>query len=90
MRLGMRKTIGDPEAENLPEGFTATVTTTSGMVGSYLSNFHVEVNSFTKVILDYRFSVMSIFLGQHSWSFWTHVLRRQVDRSQQIFQERPC
>merc|ERR1712037_271300 len=48
MRLGMRKTIGDPEAENLPEGFTSTVTTTSGMIGSYLSNFHVEVNSFTK------------------------------------------
>ena len=49
MRLGMRKTLGDPEAENLPEGFTSTVTTTSGMLGSYLSNFNVEVNSFTKV-----------------------------------------
>ena len=49
MRLGMRKTHGDPEAENLPEGFTSTVTTTSGMLGSYLSNFNVEVNSFTKV-----------------------------------------
>ncbi|CBY35449.1 unnamed protein product [Oikopleura dioica] len=48
MRLGMRKTIGDPEPDNLPEGFTSTVTTTSGMLGSYLSNFNVEVNSFTK------------------------------------------
>ncbi|CBY24562.1 unnamed protein product [Oikopleura dioica] len=48
IRLGMRKKLGDPEADNLPEGTTATVTTTSGMTGSYLSNFYVEVNSFTK------------------------------------------
>jgi len=29
----MRKKLGDPEADNLPEGTTATVTTTSGMTG---------------------------------------------------------
>jgi hypothetical protein len=82
MRLGMRKTIGDPDADNLPEGFTSTVTTTSGMLGSYLSNFNVEVNSFTKVKTPIYF-LPNTYLGEYFGSFWYDVLHRQVDCPQQ-------
>jgi hypothetical protein len=78
----MRKKLGDPEAENLPEGTTATVTTTSGMTGKLIRVFQIQNCLFRLLPLQLLRRRQLVHQGRHSRSLWTHVLRRQVDRHQ--------